>query len=117
MKNHNHRTRRAYLVSSPYYKRIAKLSFLHPDRVEHREAMRKHGEEIYKTNFEAFQRNYADSIAPLEAKVMERLKSKNLAEQDYNEYMDCWAEANMWPAPKDSSVKKKLKKLNKKYNM
>ena len=117
MKNHNHRTRRAYLVSSPYYKRIAKLRLNHPDKIEHREAMRKNGEEIYKTNFETFQRNYADSIAPLEAKVMDKLKAKNLPEQEYNEYMECWVEANMWPAPKDFSAKKKLKKLNKKYKM
>lgn len=112
------RTLRFYNKKSEEGKRLSKLSFFHPDKVEQRTKNRLQGMERHNEYVYALQEKMAERLAPVEAKVTEALKEKGLEKSEITEYMDLWAELNLWPKPENyHSSRKKMKKLNKKYNL
>jgi len=111
-------TRRKYLTRTSYYKRIAGLRLNHPDKVTHREMMRKQGEETHTKNVEAIQHALSETLAPKEALILETLKSKGLEKPEIDSYMEKWVDVNFWPKPSNfHQTRKEIRKLNKKYGI
>ena len=114
----NRRVKRAYQRMTESGKRMSKLNFLHPDKVESRRKNIEQGNAAHEDFVQRVQRALAEKIAPKEAAIMEELKSKGLNKAQIDVYMEIWATVNFWPKDKDHhSLRKQLKKLNKEYNV
>lgn len=112
MKQLSRLQKRAYMNSQPAIKEIKRKNFFSVERLELMRAFSQAGTKAYDAHFEATQRSVVDQLAPLEAQILDKLKSLNLTQDVIDNYIEVWADLNMWPRSKNAS-RKKLKALNK----
>jgi len=114
----NRRVKRAYQRMTDSGKRMSKLNFLHPDKVEARRKNIEQGSAAHESFVQKVQEALAEKIAPKEAALTEELKAKGLKKAQIDEYMEIWATVNFWPKDRNHhSLRKQLRKLNKEYNV
>lgn len=112
------RTLKSYLRKTASWKRMQKLSFLNPEKVEHRRRNREEGLKRHEEYTYALQEQMSEKLSVKENELTNKLKEKGLKKAEITEYMDKWASINLWPKPADyHQVRKELKKLNKKYDL
>lgn len=112
------KTLRFYSKKSEEGKRLNKLSFFDPDKIEQRIKNKEQGKEKHEEYVYALQQKMTERLEAEEIKVIKTLKEKGLSKSEVDEYMDLWTELNLWPKPKNyHSSRKIMKKLNKKYNL
>ena len=114
----NRTHRRLFTRNSPEGRRISKLPFMHPDRVENRAANRERGAQQHEAFTMFNQERHLERLADKEASLMKELKDKKILKANIDHCMDVWAGVNFWPKPNDyQSLRKELKKLNKEYGV
>jgi len=111
MNNITRKQRRKYLSTLPMFKAVKKQNFLSEDRSNIRKGSMEAGQKQFTENFERAQRQVVETLAPTEGQIMGRLKSLGLTQDVIDNYMEVWADINMWPKSKEAS-NKKLKNLN-----
>jgi hypothetical protein len=113
----NRKTRRAYYRYTAEGRRMSKLNFLHPEKVELRRNNILSGKEMHDSFEQSIQERIAENNAELESKIIESLKEKGLNKSEIDNYMDLWSSVKMWPKPKNHiEVKRELKSLSRQYN-
>jgi hypothetical protein len=113
----NRKTRRAYYRSTEEGRRMLKLNFLHPEKVELRRNNILSGRENHDSFEQSIQERIAENNSELESKIMDGLKERGLEKNEIDHYMDLWSSIKMWPKPNNHiEIKKELKALRRKYN-
>jgi len=103
--------RRAYMHKQPDIKLIRKAHFFNIEKLELMHAFKESGAKMFNEHFEATQRSVVDQLAKSESIILEKLKALNLSQEAIDNYINIWADLNMWPRSKNAS-NKKLRTLN-----
>jgi hypothetical protein len=113
------RTQRRYFTrKSPEGKRMSKLNFLHPDKIEKRRQNLENGKQVQEDFTRSIQEKLIETLGPIETRLTEELKEKNILKTNIDHYLDVWSGVNFWPRPDDyQALRKELKKLNKEYGV
>lgn len=111
------KTRRIYSRFTGEGKRMSKLNFLHPEKVEQRRTNLSNGNSSHEQFVQFIQERIAENNSEREALIMTNLKDMGLSKKEVDNYMDLWSSIKMWPKPDNHiAIKKELKSLSKKYN-
>lgn len=114
----NRRSKRMYYRSTEEGKRLLKLNFLHPDKVENRMSNISSGREAHENFIQHIQEGIVERNSEEESRIMDILKEKGLSKNEIDEYMDLWSALKLWPKPEDHiQIRKEFKKLKRKYRV
>lgn len=111
------KTRRTYSRFTTEGKRMTKLNFLHPEKVEQRRIILSNGNSNHEEFVQSVQERIAENNSDKEAHIMSRLKEMGLTKKEIDNYLELWSSIVMWPKLDNHiAIKKEFKSLCKKYN-
>lgn len=114
----NRKVKRAYQRMTPSGKRLSKLNFLHPDKVEARRKNIEQGKIAQDDFTRRIQERMLETLAPKETELTNKLNDLGLNKSQVEEYMELWATVNFWPKDRNHhALRKQLMKLNKEYKV